>query len=102
MLEQCCGSCGGSSWRWNEPPANGWSSLHLEIDVWVDGGGLRLQQPESSRSRDHLHSAFGVQLAEDVVDVRFHCCQRHHQFARDVLIRVAFGDQTQHLELALG
>ena len=28
---------------------NGWSSLHLEIDVWVDGGGLRLQPEEKVR-----------------------------------------------------
>src|SRR5205807_1258408 len=51
----------------------------------------------------HGRGAVGcAELLEDVLEVRLHCVRRDEQLLRDVAVRVAEGEELEHLDLAGG
>src|SRR4029453_13733696 len=63
---------------------------------------LRWAQPEAVRHGGGLAAGAHGELGEDGGDVMVHGLFRDEQPARDVGVAAAFGQQRQHLQLAVG
>ena len=61
-----------------------------------------LEQVEFVRARDRLRAAAHGELAEEMVDVRFHRADGDDQRLRDLRVGFASRNQLQNLALALG
>ncbi len=66
---------------------------------WFNLEGLT-EQAQFPRPRDGLGAVTHEELAEDVVDVRFDRAHGEVEFAGDLRVRPAGGDELEHLYLA--
>ena len=68
----------------------------------MDGGSVRLEKTGLVCEHDRLHAVTQVELLEDVRDVGLHRRLADVELAADLGVRLAAGDQPEHVHLALG
>jgi hypothetical protein len=63
--------------------------------------GLELHDPAPYRDRDGMRPVIDIKFRENIRDVALDRLLGNEEFARDLLVRIAGGDQAEHVDLAL-